>query len=338
MRFRAGLCCATAAAIVVAGLLAFGAVGVGASTGPGAGEQLLDGMRRAVAGHDFKGVMVVEWYDADGRLRQQTVPVRSDDGELSVEGMEAHVGAGPSEIVRGSNRALVMWSGSEDHAVPAASRKYHLTVEAGPEVAGRSTTIVEARVAGAEHPCERYYVDTETGLLLRRQQFDSAGRLVRSISFAEISDPVTASAPRTTAAPSGPYAARATRAVAKPFRAPAHAGNGYALVGRYQLPSGTVQLFYSDGLFDVSVFQQKGRLDWGGLPGGGVDTKVAGRKARQYVIPGGRALVWDARGVVYTCVTDAPQSDLAAFVGAFPTNGGSGWDDALGVVLAPFSW
>jgi hypothetical protein len=339
MRLRPRLCWAAAAAAAVAvAALAFGAADVGASTDPAGGAQLLDGMRRAVAGHDFRGVMVVQWTGADGKLHRQTVPVRNEDGALSVQGMEANVGTGPSEIVHGDDHALVMWSEAEDRAVPSATRKYDLTVAAGPHVAGRSTTVVEARLGGEKHPSARYYLDTATGLLLRSQEFDPGGRLVRGVSFVEISDPVTASVPDTTAAPSGSYAARATRAVAKPFHAPEHAGHGYALVGRYVLPSGTVQLFYSDGLFDISVFQQKGRLDWGGLPSGGVDTKVAGRTARQYVIPGGRALVWDARGVVYTCVTDAPQADVAAFVAAFPTNDGSGWDDAVDVVLAPFSW
>ncbi len=335
MRLRAGLCC-----LAVAGMLAVACAipGVGASTDPGRGAQLLDGVRGAVTGHDFEGVMVVQWSGSDGKLHRQTVPVRNEDGQLSVRGMAATVGPGPSEVVHGNDHALVMWSEAEDRAVPAASRKYHLTVASGPHVAGRSTTVVEARVGGAKHASARYYIDTETGLLLRSQQFDPTGRLVRGVSFVEISDPVAAAAPNTTAAPSGAYAARATSSVPKPFHAPARAGRGYALVGRYVLPSGTVQLFYSDGLFDVSVFQQKGRLDWSGLPRGGVDTRVAGRTARQYVIPGGRALVWDARGVVYTCVTDAPQADLAGFVGAFPSDNGSGWDHAVGVVLAPFSW
>ncbi|MCU1459556.1 MAG: sigma regulatory protein MucB/RseB [Actinomycetia bacterium] len=338
MRIRVGLCCVGAAALAVTAVLAFGTVGVGASTGSDAAEQLLDGTRQAVTSHDFDGVMVVEWSDRGGRIQRTTVPVTNDDGRLRIQGLQTHMGAGPSEIVMGDQHALVMWTQAEDAAVPSASKKYRLTVQDGPAVAGRTTTLVEARAAGAQRTSARFFVDRETGILLRSQQFGADGRLVRSVSFMQISEPVAAPAPKATAPPSSSYAARATRTVAKPFRAPARAGTGYALVGRYQMPNGTVQLFYSDGLFDVSLFQQKGHLDWGGLPAGGTDAKVAGRTARRYVIPGGVALVWDARGVVYTCVTDAPSADLAAFVSAFPTDSGSGWGDAVDVVLAPFSW
>ncbi len=336
MRLRAVFC--VLAACTVAGVLAFGAVGVGASSGSAAGEQLLAGMRPAVADHDFNGVMVVEWHDAAGRLQQKTVPVRSDDGGLRVQGMATSVGPGPSEIVHGDRHALVMWSVAENAARPAPSAKYALTVDDGPRIAGRSTRVVEARKRGAKQLSARYYLDTDTGLLLRRQEFGPKGKFVRSVSFKSISDQVPATAPKPTAPSSGAYVGRAIKSVEKPFRAPARTGNGYALVGRYQLPSGTVQLFYSDGLYGASIFQQKGRLAWSGLPSGGTDTKVAGRSARQYVIPGGEALVWEARGVVYTCVTDAPPADLTAMVKSFPSDDGSGWGDAVDVVLAPFSW
>ena len=56
--------------------------------------------------------------------------------------------------------------------------------------------------------------------------------------------------------------------VAAPFRAPRSAGDRFHLVGRYDEDDHTLHLFYSDGLFSVSVFEQKGELDPTGLPAG----------------------------------------------------------------------
>ena len=58
------------------------------------------------------------------------------------------------------------------------------------------------------------------------------------------------------------------------YRAPSSLG-GYELVTRSQHPDG-VLLFYSDGLFTASVFEQQGDLDWSALPDGGTDSRLAG--------------------------------------------------------------
>ena len=88
---------------------------------------------------------------------------------------------------------------------------------------------------------------------------------------------------------------------------------GFELVTRSQHPDG-VLLFYSDGVFTASVFEQQGDLDWGALPSGGTDSRLADTRTRTYHEPSGDVVVWERNGLVYTCVTDAPSDVFAAMV------------------------
>jgi sigma-E factor negative regulatory protein RseB len=100
-----------------------------------------------------------------------------------------------------------------------------------------------------------------------------------------------------------------------------------------------VQLFYSDGLFGVSVFEQKGELDWSGLPAGGDARAVAGQDGRRYRTPAGVVTVWQSDEVVYTAVADAPDDqvdELLADVASAGTS--SALERVTNFVLGPFSW
>jgi hypothetical protein len=78
----------------------------------------------------------------------------------------------------------------------------------------------------------------------------------------------------------------------------------------------TLQLTYSDGVSTASVFQQRGRLDAGGVAGW-ERTKVGhGNVWVQRAFP--RRVVWSGRGTVYTVVADCPEGTLDALVAAFP--------------------
>ena len=80
-------------------------------------------------------------------------------------------------------------------------------------------------------------------------------------------------------------------------------------------------LFYSDGVFTASVFEQQGDLDWGALPGGGSDTQLADTRTRTYHEASGDVAVWERNGLVYTCVTDAPSDVFSGMVGALGVGG-----------------
>jgi len=127
--------------------------------------------------------------------------------------------------------------------------------------------------------------------------------------------------------------------VAAPFRAPRAAGDRFQLVGRYDEDHGTVHLFYSDGLFSVSVFEQKGDLDPTGLPAGAEPRSVQGQDVRQYRTPGGVVMVWQSDDVVYTTVSDAPVDQIDHILADFsPSPSPNALDRATNFVLGPFSW
>jgi hypothetical protein len=99
-----------------------------------------------------------------------------------------------------------------------------------------------------------------------------------------------------------------------------------------------VLLYYSDGLFSMSVLEQQGALDWGTLPDGGTTTDVRGTTVRRYADPSATALVWERDGVVYTCVSDAPTDVFTADVGQLAGPGRSALERAADFVLGPFGW
>src|SRR5438132_549901 len=71
-----------------------------------------------------------------------------------------------------------------------------------------------------------------------------------------------------------------------------------------------VQVVYSDGTYDMSVFEQRGRLGSEAAPRGGRPVRVGGSKGWQYTWPGGQVVLWQAGRTVYTVVADAPYDDV----------------------------
>jgi hypothetical protein len=306
-------------------------------------EQLLSGARRAAEDHDFAGVLQVTWSDARGS-RSHNVPVSSTGGVLALGNEGQVVVEGPRRFVHETQGWLAVWSNEDQPAVPSPSEKWELHLRDGPVVAGRATQEVEAADRGRGRVRERFYFDASTGILLRREQLDQRGDTVRAVGFVSIGDTsdafsgiVPAEAPRAPAV-SASRQPRAIDTVHSPFRAPGRAGDGFRLAGRYRDADGTVQLFYSDGLFGVSVFEQEGELDWTGLPEGEART-VGDHDARQYRTPAGVVTVWASGDVVYTAVADAPADQLDALLADFaPRDSPSALERVTSFVLGPFSW
>lgn len=95
-----------------------------------------------------------------------------------------------------------------------------------------------------------------------------------------------------------------------PLRDPAVAGDSFRLVATRVHEDGIAELSYSDGVLSVSVFEQRGDLDWDKAPAGGTDTEIAGYDALRYATEHGNAWVFEREGVVYTCVSKAPADQL----------------------------
>ena len=338
---RSALVVAAIAALAAVGLADAGLPAVAGQADPA--EQLLSGARRAAEEHDFAGVLEVTWSDGSGS-RSQEVPVSNTGGVLALGDEGQVVVAGPRRFVHETQGWFAVWSSQDQPAAPSPSEKWELRMRDGPVVAGRVTREVEAADRAQGRVRERFYSDASTGILLRREQLDRDGDTVRAVGFVRIGDTpgelfgvVPADAPR---APLGSVARQpqSIDSVGAPFRAPGSAGDGFRLAGRYRDADGTVQLFYSDGLFGVSVFEQEGELDWSGLPEGEART-VGDHDARQYRTPTGVVTVWQSGDVVYTAVADAPVDQLDEVLADFaPSDSPSALERVTTFVLGPFSW
>jgi hypothetical protein len=188
----------------------------------------------------------------------------------------------------------------------------------------------------------RFWIDTETSLPIERQVFDPSARITNEDYFniVQIGMSATPLPPST----GGPLAsteategfAPAAQASTQPawsfpmarakllafgqagWKVPAALPDGLTLFtgGVTSLKSGIVlDLSYSDGLYVVTVFEQRGKLATKLV--GWQRAKVGGRIVYT-VAPAQRLLTWAGGGVVYTVIADAPNPTVAKVVKTLP--------------------
>lgn len=302
------------------------------------GNEYINRARSAALTNDFDGQIEIVWATPDGPQRR-LVEVRSEAGVLSIGNDANVVVSGASRYAKSDGGWAVLWAQSRNRPVRSASEKWDLAVSGGPLIAGRATREVAATERANGRVREKRYFDAISGILLRREQFDDTGRRVRSISYTSITLPPPVEPGSTPKVPAV-RDARLPKAIGKvpaQFEAPVAVGDGFILNGAYRRADGSVQLFYSDGLFSASVFQQEGTLDRDGLEPGGVDREIDGRSVHQYDISMGTVLVWESDGLVFTSVSDAPADELDDLVDSFEDESGF-VGRTLDYVLGPFGW
>jgi hypothetical protein len=302
------------------------------------GSAYISRARSAALTHDFGGEVELVWIGPDGQKRA-SMAVRSEDGILSLGSDEQIVIQGATRFSRGESGWETLWTQRPDRPVRAASEKWELSVRRGPVIAGRATREVAAADRDSGRVRERRYFDASTGLLLRREQFDDAGRRVRYASYTRITllPQIPVAAAPTVPTKTDPHQPKSIDKVPAGFEIPSGIGNGFRLNGAYRREDGTLQLFYSDGLFSASVFQEEGTLDRDDLEPGGVDRDVDGHFVHEYDVPAGTVLVWERDGLVFTSVSDAPADELEEMVLSFGGDPGV-VHRALDYVLGPFGW
>ena len=306
-----------------AALIAVGLVALGAGPSSADAQDALDRARRAAVATTYTGTVTVRWSDRDG-THSLTLDVRSAGGVMRVDGPAKLVATSSSRwLFRDGNWDLMSPPTLGSFPVPAPV-KYESTASTGPTVAGRPTQLVVLRVGGTVE--ERWYQDSETGLLLRREQLSAAGAVVRSVGF----DAITIGQASATPAPDHsvdlrPHLASTTK---KPYVAPATLPGGYQRVAMFSRP-GTFHVVYSDGLHGLSMFEQAGRLNQRSVPTGGERVTVGSHRGYQYVYAGGQVVVWQAGGSTYTVVGDGAPDDVIAAARAVPVREGHGFVDRL---------
>lgn len=265
---------------------------------------------------------VAAWHPAG--TSTSLVDVRNDP--LRGTTMAASPTAAAADDDAGDDALLVTASGLDERLLQALADSYALRRAEPGRCAGRTADVVEA-VRGGD-VVGRFWVDRDSGLLLRREVYDEQGRRVRSSAFVDL---VMGEAATTSV--SDGSARRLTRELGRPvsdgrladmrddgWHVPEDLPGGLRLFEARTGGGGhdgrLLHLAYSDGLSTASLFVQEG--DPGDDPPDGFERRdVAGHPA--WVRDGApERVVWGGGGRVWTLVTDAPVSTAEAVVGALP--------------------
>ena len=200
--------------------------------------------------------------------------------------------------------------------VSLLAASYDLAVAGSGPCTGRTTTVVEARrddgqVAG------RFWVDEDSGLLLRRDVYGDDGTRLRSSAFVELEVRAAADVPpgQTTDLPTAVDELRGAG-----WRVPDGLPGGFRLfdarLSAPDEPEHVLHLAYSDGLSTTSLFVQRGALGSEAPDGFRLD-EVGGRPV-WVRSDAPQRVVWSGGGAVWTLVSDAPADVVRDAVATLP--------------------
>jgi hypothetical protein len=330
VRARVSRAAAVAALFGVA-LLALPSAPASAGADP---EALLRNAREASEDVVLAGIVEVRWRDGN---------------DVRVEQTSAHARGGTYVVGRGDNIAFgaegaawaaedgiaTRWGRIDGEDSPRPGATWDLELDEPVEVAGREAYVVVASIDGGAERA-RFYVDKEQGLLLRRDVLQRDGDLERSVRFTTLAS--GDAAPPVPPLPPGAPGPTSIGDVGPRFVAPERLDPGFRLLGKYQHPDGTVQLFYGDGLFSLSVFQQPGDVDWDAMPDGGRRGDVDGERAASYSTAAGTVVVWARDDLVLTGVSDAPPDVAREAIAAIDGGDDGVLTELVDFVLGPFGW
>ena len=284
----------------------------GAAANESRAMQLLSAASRAARTRSYTGTQYVSTWRAG----------RADSSIADV----GHTAAGESVVqVRPTadgdvDPSVTPTADLDPRLVRLLAEHYVLSVAGTSTCVGRPVHVVEAQRPGDSVVAGRFWVDAATSLLLRRETFDGAGRLVRSSAFTTL----TVGPPSFDVVPVSASADQLDAAAIDDLRRagwqipPALAGDLELYDARMRTHEGerVLHLSYSDGLMTLSLFAQRGRL-------GG--TKLAGFSRQQvkgapiWVRPSTpERVVWGGGGRVFTLLSDAPSETVRAAVQVLP--------------------
>ncbi len=275
---------------------------------------LLAAAARAGAELTYAGTQyVASWHSPPTPGAAALVEVRHEPGTGSTLSLAPTAGTGAAPQV--ATAAL------DARTLPLLAAAYRLRLAGAGHCSGRVAAVVEARRQDASL-AGRFWVDEQTGLLLRREVYDEQGRRLRSSAFVDvtIAAPTSAVRPVTTSsrlvAEPVSTAALAPRTLPAPPALPA----GFRLLSTdVDTPAAdgeVLHLAYSDGLSTLSLFAQSGRLGTDGLDGFHAE-QIAGRPVWTRHDEPERA-VWSGGGRVWTLVSDASPQSVEAVVTSLP--------------------
>lgn len=207
--------------------------------------------------------------------------------------------------------------------------KYRVVLEGRGQMLQRDAAVLRLVRESDGRLVERWTVDAGTGLLLRRESFDAAESVERLVAFTQVTEPYTPTegelhpAATTAGGTIGTqqwFGAEELSAELKVLRLPKSLPDGYRARSGTAFPADGATVFqvvYSDGLEDVSLFAQPGRLAATSLP----------PTARPVSLQRVKGWIWDAfpRGIAWqsgpgtlTLVGASPTDELVHMARGLP--------------------
>ena len=281
----------------------------GSATGQTRALQLLSAASRAARVRSYSGTQYVStWHD--------------DSASSSVADIRHAATGGSVVTVRptpgaASDAAVTPTADLDPRLVTLLADNYILGVTSDTTCAGRAAHVVEARRPGG-NVAGRFWVDASSALLLRRETFDSAGRLVRSSAFSSLT--VGAATPTADAGPPAALDQSTVDSLRRDgWQIPSSlAGDLELYDARMRIHGGkpVLHLSYSDGLSTLSLFAQRGSLGVARMAG--FHKQTLGRNAVWVRPSSPERVVWGGGGRVFTLLSDAPPEAVRAAVTGLP--------------------
>jgi negative regulator of sigma E activity len=268
---------------------------------------------------DRPSVTLVQVAHANGRVALQ---VGAGSGSATQDGQAETAGGMPTGVPDAHMGVA---------RVPDAGRlaeKYDVSGPTTSRMLERRCALIEIRDRASQQLRERLWVDAGTGILLRREAYEG-GELLRLAAFIALEEAPSRPVGRSPAAlgeevpePPPPVDAGGVEALrAAGWTIPDQLPGGYRLEAVYAHAGGAgppLQTVYGDGLYTVSLFEQRGTPDWETLPNGA--RPVDRFASRAYEWPGSvpRRVVWSGQEATFTLVGDPPPAEFRAIVDALP--------------------
>jgi sigma-E factor negative regulatory protein RseB len=229
------------------------------------------------------------------------------------------------------------FSDAPDQSLSLLRHNYHLQPNGTGEIAGRLVDVVELVPRGCGRPAQRFWVDRETGVILRTEQYRLDGSLAALTVFTaftparslpdetfrlRLAKEVRVTAGEAVGTPLQSLRERSGVAL----RLPAELPPGYVFDSASLSQTGRekgVHLRFTDGLGVISLFQQTAEpLARYRLEGA---QAVALRSGRGWLREqcGGYVLNWTADGVNFTLVGEVPASVLVRIADSIPPGPGA---------------
>jgi sigma-E factor negative regulatory protein RseB len=280
-------------------------------------------LERAAAAPDrvsYHGTQIITSWGPQGASSAMLdiVHAASQGSEVTVVGAGASPGA-KAFVQRANQTAGPTVDGGPLSLLQAT---YQLVYKCCTDTIGRAAVLIEA-LRGDRTLAARFWIDKATGLLLQRQLFSVDGRtLVRATVFTDLqleNSEFLGHLP--------PMAPGGVKAVGM-SKVDSLRSQGWtcsaALPASLQLydvhqdtATNSLQFSYSDGLFNVSLFEQRGELDPAAVAG--YTWTMTSTGARVYQRNGMPSYaMWSSGGIVYTLVGDLPYEQLGQVIAAFP--------------------